>query len=48
MFFQGHSDMKISVFVDGANFFFMQKKLGCFADPKKISEKLSSLKDLLS
>ncbi len=28
--------MKISVFLDGANFFFMQKDLGWFADPKKI------------
>ena len=28
--------MKISVFLDGANFFFMQKDSGWFADPKKI------------
>lgn len=28
--------MKISVFLDGANFFFMQKEAGWFADPKKI------------
>lgn len=28
--------MRISVFVDGANFFFMQKDLGWFADPKKL------------
>lgn len=28
--------MRISVFLDGANFFFMQKALGWFADPKKL------------
>ena len=30
--------MKISVFVDGANFFFMQKDLGWFVDLKKLLE----------
>lgn len=28
--------MKVAVFLDGANFFFMQKDEGWFADPKKI------------
>lgn len=28
--------MRVTVFVDGANFFFMQKGMGWFADPKKI------------
>lgn len=28
--------MRISVFLDGANFFFMQKEAGWFADPKKL------------
>jgi uncharacterized LabA/DUF88 family protein len=28
--------MRISVFVDGANFFYMQKKLGWWIDPKKL------------
>lgn len=32
--------MKISVFLDGANFFFMQKDLNWFADPKKILQYL--------
>lgn len=31
------NNLRISVFIDGANFFFMQKmKLGWFADPKRI------------
>lgn len=34
--------MRISVFLDGANFFFMQKdSLGWFADPRKILEYIS-------
>lgn len=34
-----NSNMRVSVFVDGANFFYMQKdKLKWFADPKKILE----------
>lgn len=33
--------MRISVFLDGANFFFMQKNAGWFADPKKILEHIS-------
>ena len=28
--------MRVSVFLDGANFFYMQKNQGWFADPKKI------------
>lgn len=30
--------MKVAVFLDGANFFFMQKDEGWFADPKKVLE----------
>ena len=36
--------MRIAVFLDGANFFFMQKDdLGWFADPKKIIDYIESL-----
>lgn len=39
--------MKISVFLDGANFFFMQKnKLLWFADPKKILDYISTMGDI--
>lgn len=35
--------MRISVFLDGANFFFMQKeKLGWFADPRRLLEYIST------
>lgn len=30
------ADTRIAVFVDGGNFFYMQKALGWFADPKKL------------
>lgn len=40
--------MRISVFVDGANFFFMQKQdLGWFADPKKILDYISLKGDIV-
>ena len=39
--------MKISVFLDGANFFFMQKeKLGWFVDPKKLLDHISTFGEI--
>ena len=40
--------MKISVFLDGANFFFMQKDaLGWFADPKRILDYIEEEGDIV-
>jgi uncharacterized LabA/DUF88 family protein len=40
--------MKISVFVDGANFFFMQReRLHWFADPKRILDFISTKGDII-
>lgn len=39
--------MKISVFLDGANFFFMQKdKLHWFADPKRVLDYIATMGDI--
>ncbi|MBK1986401.1 NYN domain-containing protein [Sphaerospermopsis aphanizomenoides BCCUSP55] len=40
--------MRISVFLDGANFFFMQREaLGWFADPKKILDYIATEGDIV-
>ena len=39
--------MRISVFLDGANFFFMQKSLGWFADPKKLLNYIGQKGDIV-
>lgn len=39
--------MRISVFLDGANFFFMQKeKLGWFADPKRVLDYIATMGEI--
>lgn len=39
--------MRVSVFLDGANFFFMQRDLGWFADPKKVLDFISTKGDIV-
>ena len=38
--------MRVAVFLDGANFFFMQKDEGWFADPKKVLDYIKNNKAL--